>query len=81
MNEINSVLQTDFPDYKKEIQILLNRDKDFREVATDFVNYKKMLGKLPKTNNADLKNKYYEIKNDLKLELLERLRYKYLFSL
>ena len=81
MNEINSVLQTNFPGYKKEIRVLMSQDREFRELAEYFVNYKRTPGKLTKISNTDLTQKHNTTTEGLKLELIERLRYKYLFEL
>lgn len=69
-----SDLITDFPEYKKEIAILLAQDSDFKEVAEDFLFCKMELKQLSVKSNTDLKQQYLKTLEELKEELITRLR-------
>ncbi|HSH19830.1 MAG TPA: hypothetical protein VLA03_05235, partial [Draconibacterium sp.] len=64
-----------FPEYKTEIPLLLAQDNDFREVAEDYFFCKKELEQLLFTTKKDLIVQYSETLEDLKEELLSRLRH------
>lgn len=71
---LDSDLIANFPEYKKEIRILLAQDIDFKEVAEDFLFCKKELERLSLKSNTDLIQQYSETLNDLKQELINRLQ-------
>lgn len=71
---LDSDLIANFPEYKKEITILLARDSDFKEVAEDFLFCKMELDRLSLKSNTDLKQQYLKTLADLKEELIIRLR-------
>jgi len=72
-----SDLIADFPEYKEEIAILLAQDSDFKEVAEDFLFCKMELERLTVKSNTDLKQQYLKTLEELKEELLTRLRQDY----
>ncbi len=74
MKMIDSDLSEYFPEYKKEISILLAKDSDFREIAEDYFFCKKELEQLSQTTKKNLMLQYSETLEDLKDELLSRLR-------
>ena len=71
---LDTDLIADFPEYKKEISILLQQDSDFKEVAEDFLFCKMELKRLSLKSNTDLIQQYSETLNDLKQELINRLQ-------
>jgi len=74
---LDSDLIANFPEYKKEISILLAQDSDFKEVAEDFLFCKKELERLSLKSNTDLKQQYLKTLEELKEELIIRLRQDY----
>lgn len=71
---LDSDLIANFPEYKKEISILLAQDSDFKEVAEDFLFCKMELKRLSLKPNKDLIEQYLKTLEDLKEELITRLR-------
>lgn len=72
---LDSDLIANFPEYKKEISILLAQDSDFKEVAEDFLFCKMELKRLSLKPNKDLIEQYLKTLEDLKEELITRLRH------
>ena len=71
---LDSDLIANFPEYKKEISILLEQDSDFKEVAEDYMFCKMELKRLSLKSNTDLKQQYLKTLEELKKELIMRLR-------
>jgi hypothetical protein len=71
---LDSDLTADFPEYKREISILLEQDSDFKEVAEDFLFCKMELERLSLKPNKELIQQYSETLEDLKQELITRLQ-------
>ena len=63
-------LTTYFPEYSKEIQFLLVHDKNFLEVAKDYLICQEELRHVQATGKNNLAEQYQETLNDLKEELL-----------
>ena len=63
-------LTTYFPEYRKEIQLLMAHDKNFQEVAKDYLICQEELKHVQATGKNNLAEQYQETLNDLKEELL-----------
>ena len=71
---LDTELIEQFPEYKKEILLLLKQDDNFREIAEDFIFCKKELKQISLTTKKNLIAQYSETLEDLKDELLTRLQ-------
>lgn len=72
--EFDNELMTEFPDSRKRIAKLLQKDETFKEIAEDYIFCKRELKKLSLKKSDDLMLKYSETLEDLKQELLSRLQ-------
>lgn len=63
-----------FPEYKKEIEILLFKDENFREVVKDYLFCQDELENHLQSGNISLANQYKETIKDLEEELLTYLK-------
>ena len=71
---LDSDLTANFPEYKKEISILLAQDSDFKEAAEDYMFCKMEMERLSLKSNTVLKQQYLKTLEELKEELIIRLR-------
>ncbi len=67
-------LITEFPDSNKKIEWLLRYDETFQEIVEDYLFCKQELKKLSATKSVSITTKYAETIQDLKEELISRLR-------
>ena len=71
---LDTELIEQFPEYKKEILLLLKQDDNFREIAEDFIFCKQELKQISLSTKEKLISQYTETLEDLKEELLTRLQ-------
>jgi len=72
--DLHIELMSDFPDSKERIRELLQADEIFKEIAEDYLYCKTEIEKLSLKKSGDLTIKYSETLEDLKEELLSRLK-------
>ena len=73
-NMLDTELIEQFPEYKKEILLLLKQDDNFREIAEDFIFCKQELKQISLTTKKNLISQYAETLEDLKEEIISRIQ-------
>lgn len=70
----DSDLTANFPEYEEEILLLLKQDNNFTEVAEDYIFCRKELTRFSSRANPKLFQQYTETLEDLKEEIISRLK-------
>lgn len=66
---LEAALKTIFPAYSKKIHVLIEQNQNFREIAKDYLFYRKELNLLLRSNQKNLFNQYHDTIADLEKEL------------
>ena len=74
INDINRMLlKTQFPDYSKEIQVIIEDNEDFIELVNDYLFCKQELNRLSNSKKYITASEYKTTLDELKKEILAHL--------
>ena len=74
-NKILEIILSDFPNCKKEIEILFDESSNFIEICEDYILCKNSIEDMEAQNNKNLEKEIYDLRlllSELKIELLSK---------
>ncbi|MCU4174388.1 hypothetical protein [Carboxylicivirga sp. N1Y90] len=74
-NKILEIILSDFPNCKKEIEILFDESSNFIEICEDYILCKNSIEDMEAQNNKNLEKEIYDLRlllSELKMELLSK---------
>ena len=74
-NKILEIILSDFPNCKKEIEILFDESSNFIEICEDYILCKNSIEDMEAQNNKNLEKEIYDLRlllSEIKMELLSK---------